>query len=182
MTRLILLDRDGVINFDSPDYIKDADEWIPIPGSIEAISELKRAGYLVAVCSNQAGVGRGIFSEAALERIHARMRAALAGHAVALDGLRYCPHHPDAGCACRKPQPGMLSDMMKTLGIAAADTIFVGDAVKDLEAARAAGCRAALVRTGCGAAAEPQARAMGVDCIADDLAAFTRTLLGTASC
>jgi D-glycero-D-manno-heptose 1,7-bisphosphate phosphatase len=182
MTRLILLDRDGVINFDSPDYIKDADEWRPIPGSLDAIAELKHAGYLVAVCTNQAGVGRGIFSLAELDRIHGRMVSELAARGVVLDSLRYCPHHPAAGCECRKPRPGMLTDTMALLGVSAADTVYVGDNLEDVAAAQAAGCRAALVRTGSGAAVEQAARAMNVCCVADDLAAFVRALLREVPC
>jgi len=182
MTRLILLDRDGVINYDSPDYIKDAHEWSPVPGSLQAIARLKGAGYLVAVCTNQSGVGRGIFTEDALERIHRKMTAALAELGVALDDLRYCPHHPDDGCECRKPRPGMLLATLASLHVAPTEAVLVGDRIKDLEAARAAGCRAAFVRTGVDAALEPQARAMGVDWIADDLDHFTRMLIEQSPC
>ena len=182
MTRLILLDRDGVINLESPDYIKDVDEWVPIPGSIDAIAKLKRAGYHVAVCTNQSGVGRGIVTPAALDRIHARLHALLAEGGVALDGLSYCPHHPDANCDCRKPRPGMLCRTMQALGITGAETVFVGDAIRDVEAALAAGCHPVLVRTGGGARVERQARALGVEQVADDLAAYARTLLESASC
>ncbi|MFU8813856.1 MAG: D-glycero-beta-D-manno-heptose 1,7-bisphosphate 7-phosphatase [Pseudomonadales bacterium] len=177
MTRLILLDRDGVINFDSPHYIKNADEWLPIPGSLSAIAKLKAAGFLVAICTNQAGIGRGIFSEAALAGIHAKLEQMLARHGTTLDGLVHCPHHPDECCGCRKPRPGMLLSMMQRLQVNPAQALFVGDSVRDLEAAQAAGCAAALVRTGKGADAEPTARAMGVTCIADDLADLAAMLL-----
>jgi D-glycero-D-manno-heptose 1,7-bisphosphate phosphatase len=182
MTRLILLDRDGVINLDSPRYIKDVEEWLPIPGALDAIARLKAAGYLVAVCTNQAGVGRGILSTDALTRIHARLRQELAGRGAVLDDLRYCPHPPDAGCECRKPRPGMLIGAMETLGATPDETVFVGDSIRDVEAAQAAGCRVALVRTGGGADAEEQARSMGVDWVEDDLAAVARTLIGAGSC
>lgn len=182
MARLILLDRDGVINVDSPAYIKDADEWIPIAGALDAIARLKREGWLVGVCSNQAGIGRGILSEGALARIHQRMAERLAEHGAALDGLRYCPHHPDDGCDCRKPRPGMLLSLMSELHADPAQTLFVGDQMKDLAAARAAGCRPVLVRTGHGAASEADARAAGVDCVVDDLAALADHLLAGTPC
>lgn len=182
MTRLILLDRDGVINQDSPDYIKDVTEWVPIAGSLDAIAALKRAGYLVAVCTNQAGVGRGLFSLDALGRVHARMNAELGRRGCALDGLRFCPHRPDDGCNCRKPRPGMLIEAMRELAVAPAEALFVGDSLRDMEAAAAAGCRAALVRTGSGAAIEATARRMGIDCVADDLESLARDLIGGTPC
>ncbi|MEQ8484276.1 MAG: D-glycero-beta-D-manno-heptose 1,7-bisphosphate 7-phosphatase [Pseudomonadales bacterium] len=182
MARLILLDRDGVINLDSPAYIKDADEWVPIPGALEAIARLKRAGWLVGVCSNQAGIGRGILTEAGLQRVHRRMAQRLAEHGAALDGLRYCPHHPDEGCSCRKPAPGMLLSLMAELNAEPEQTLFVGDQLKDMAAARAAGCRPVLVRTGHGAASEAAARAEGVICVADDLAALAEHLLEGTPC
>ncbi len=182
MTRLILLDRDGVINFDSADYIKRADEWIPIPGSIGAIARLKRGGWRVAVCTNQAGIGRGLLGEGDLAAIHRRLADALAAEGVALDGLAHCPHHPDAGCECRKPRPGMLLAMMARLDASPAETFYVGDDLKDVEAAQNAGCTPVLVRTGHGAEVEQAARDLGVAWVEDDLAAFAETLLGEASC
>lgn len=183
MTRLILLDRDGVINHDSPDHVKDVHEWAPIPGSLDAIARLKRSGRLVAVCSNQSGVGRGILSEEALGRIHARMSEALAARGAALDALYYCPHPPDAGCQCRKPRPGMLEEAMRTLEVAASDTVYVGDRLTDVEAAGAAGCRSVLIRGSfLDPSLEDRARALGVDSIADDLAAFVDTLLEREPC
>ncbi len=179
MARLILLDRDGVLNVDSPDFVKDADEWLAIPGSVEAVARLKASGFLVAVCSNQSGVGRGLLDEAALERIHRKLGEALAAQGASLDALRYCPHHPDAGCSCRKPRPGMLLELMAEFRVDPQATIMVGDAIRDVEAAHAAGCHAALVRTGHGASVEPIARAMGVRWIGDDLAAFAEWATGT---
>ncbi len=152
MAKLILLDRDGVINFDSPDYIKSPDEWQPIPGSLEAIARLQGAGRLIAVCTNQAGVARGTLSSASLDAIHAKLRRALAECGAVLDHLACCTHHPDLGCRCRKPAPGMLLDCLQLFGIAADDACFVGDSARDLEAAKAAGCRGVLVRTGNGEA------------------------------
>ncbi|MAT82770.1 MAG: D-glycero-beta-D-manno-heptose-1,7-bisphosphate 7-phosphatase [Gammaproteobacteria bacterium] len=177
MARLILLDRDGVLNVDSPDFVRSADEWLPIPGALPAVAALNRAGLLVGVCTNQSGVGRGLFSEATLTDIHRRMRTELDAAGGHLDDLRYCPHDPDAGCDCRKPAPGMLRAAMAALDVSPDETIFVGDAIRDVEAAHAAGCRAALVRTGKGAQVEPLARGMGVSWIGDDLAAFVEWIL-----
>ncbi|HEX7034683.1 MAG TPA: D-glycero-beta-D-manno-heptose 1,7-bisphosphate 7-phosphatase [Pseudomonadales bacterium] len=182
MTRLILLDRDGVINADSPDYIKDVDEWVPLPGALEAIAALKQSGFLVAVCTNQSGIGRGIVAPAALERIHRRLAERLAELGVRLDGLRYCPHRPEEDCPCRKPRPGMLLESMQALGVGPDETLFVGDDVRDVEAARAAGCRSALVLCGRGRAAEAEARALGVDWVEEDLAAVARRLVAEERC
>ena len=173
MVRLILLDRDGVINFDSPDYIKTADEWRPIPGSLDAIAALRAEGFKVAVCTNQAGIARGKLGESDLAAIHDKMGAALDTLDTRLDGLVFCPHHPDDNCQCRKPQPGMLLEMMQRLSTNARNTIFVGDSVQDAQAAHAAGCRAALVRTGNGRRAEVAARTLGLAVeVFDDLADF----------
>lgn len=182
MARLILLDRDGVLNADSPDFVRDVGDWRPLPGALDAVARLKRAGLLVGVCSNQSGIARGIVSEAALARIHGRLASELDHRGTALDTLRYCPHGPDDGCRCRKPAPGMLVDAMAELGVSPAETVFVGDSIRDVEAARAAGCRAALVRTGNGSAAEPAARDLGVIWVGDDLAAFAEWAVAWASC
>ncbi|MDH3643705.1 MAG: D-glycero-beta-D-manno-heptose 1,7-bisphosphate 7-phosphatase [Gammaproteobacteria bacterium] len=179
MARLILLDRDGVINFDSPDYIKSADEWRPIPGSLEAIATLRSHGAKVAVCTNQAGIARGRFSSADLAAIHAKLNSALAALDTRLDALTFCPHHPDDACDCRKPKPGMLLAMMREFAAEPAQTVFVGDSLRDLQAAHAAGCQAVLVRTGSGKETEPRARAKGLTFEAfDDLAGWARGVAG----
>ena len=177
MTRLILLDRDGVINFDSPQYIKRPCEWVPIPGSLSAIANLRNAGYLVGVCSNQAGVAHGKLSDADLDAIHAKMCAALADAGVQFSFAQYCRHHPDAGCHCRKPNPGMLEAALRELEVAAEDTLFVGDSVKDVQAALAAGVQPILVRTGNGAKAEAQATALTSMRVFDNLNHFAKALL-----
>lgn len=169
MARLVLLDRDGVVNYDSPAFIRTPDEWRPIPGSLDAIARLKHAGWLVAVCSNQSGVGRGLIEPAMLEAIHDRLRAALAECGGSLDALLYCPHHPAEGCTCRKPAPGLLLAAMAGLGVSAGDCVAIGDSLRDIEAGKAAGCRTILVRTGNGRAAETGARQIGVDAVYDDL-------------
>ena len=176
MATLILLDRDGVVNFDSKDYIKSAAEWEPIPGSLEAMVALRNRGYLVALCTNQAGIGRGLFTLEDLAAIHAKLKSALKKLGGNLDGLAFCPHHPDDNCRCRKPEPGMLVDMMANLKVTAANTVFVGDSLQDVQAALAAGCTPVLVRTGSGKNTEPHAVALGAE-VFDDLDAFSRAIL-----
>ncbi|MFP4683423.1 MAG: D-glycero-beta-D-manno-heptose 1,7-bisphosphate 7-phosphatase [Ectothiorhodospira sp.] len=149
--RLVILDRDGVINRDSPDYIKSPQEWIPLPGSLEAIARLTRAGWRVAVATNQSGLARGLFDAATLEAIHDRMRRAVEAAGGRIDCIHHCPHGPDDGCDCRKPRPGLLHRIADDLGVSLAGVPAVGDSARDLEAARAAGCRPLLVRTGNGA-------------------------------
>lgn len=150
MAKLILLDRDGVINLDSPDFIKSPEEWQAIPGSLEAIARFRQSGFQVAICSNQSGVARGLISAAMLDAIEDKMRSQLRGFGVDLDLVLYCTHHPDDGCACRKPEPGMLLSAMSQLKTTAADTCFVGDSLRDLHAATNAGCEPILVETGNG--------------------------------
>jgi len=176
-TELVVLDRDGVINFDSDAYIKSADEWQPIPGSLEAIGRLSSAGIAVAVVSNQSGLARGLFDTQALEAIDAKMRAGVGAAGGQLAGVYYCPHHPDAGCACRKPRPGMLRELARDLGIESfAGVPIVGDKRSDLALARAVGARGILVRTGKGAATEAALGGSAVE-VYDDLAAFVDEFL-----
>jgi D-glycero-D-manno-heptose 1,7-bisphosphate phosphatase len=145
--KLVILDRDGVINEDSDEYIKSPDEWRAIPGSLAAIAKLNKAGIKVVIATNQSGVARGLFTIATLHKIHQKMQNELAkinGH---IDDIFYCPHHPDDNCACRKPQPKMLLDILQKYGHPA---LFVGDSFKDIEAARKVGCDVILVKTGKG--------------------------------
>lgn len=148
--QLVLLDRDGVINRDSGDYIKSPDEWHAIPGSLEAIARLHRAGFRVVVVSNQSGVGRGLFSARTLEEINARMQREVEAVGGALAGVYCCPHRPDAGCDCRKPAPGLLRRIERDFGESLRDAPFVGDSLTDIDAALAVGARPILVRTGYG--------------------------------
>lgn len=148
--RVVILDRDGVINFDSPDYIKSVAEWRPIPGSLEAIARLSAAGASVFVATNQAGIARGKLSSDALADIHAEMIGRLEAVGGSLAGIEFCPHHPDDDCQCRKPAPGMLERIGERSGLPIAGEPFVGDSLKDIEAAEAAGCRPVLVLTGNG--------------------------------
>jgi len=179
MARLILLDRDGVINFDSPDRIRSPRQWCPLPGSLEAIAALQRSGRLVAVCTNQAGIARGLLSIDDLQAIHARLARSLARLGASLERIAFCPHAPEAGCACRKPAPGLLIECMQALSATPEETCLVGDSLTDLQAARAAGCEGILVRTGNGAALEARGGLEGAR-VYDDLAAFaSRELDGT---
>jgi D-glycero-D-manno-heptose 1,7-bisphosphate phosphatase len=175
MTRLILLDRDGVINFDSPDYVKSPDEWRPIPGSLKAIAALKAAGFAVGVCTNQSGIGRGHLTESSLAAIHAKMAALLAVQGATFDGLRYCPHHPECGCECRKPSPFMLLSLMTSLGCTPRETCFVGNARTDLEAARNAKCEGVLLTSGDNQVTPADAALLGVTRIYATLADFARS-------
>ncbi|MCX7272192.1 MAG: D-glycero-beta-D-manno-heptose 1,7-bisphosphate 7-phosphatase [Burkholderiales bacterium] len=148
--KLVVLDRDGVINHDSAAYIKSPDEWRPIEGSLEAIARLRKAGYRVAVATNQAGVGRGLFDMATLAAIHSRMTQAVTAAGGQIDGIFFCPHAPQAACGCRKPQPGMLLEILRRFGVEPGAVAVVGDSLRDLQAAQAAGCQPALVLTGNG--------------------------------
>jgi D-glycero-D-manno-heptose 1,7-bisphosphate phosphatase len=177
VSRLVIVDRDGVVNEDSTAYIKSIAEWRPIPGSLEAIAALTGAGYRVAVLTNQSGVGRGLFDETTLAAIHAHMAAAVRAAGGELAGIYYCPHVPEAGCDCRKPQPGLFRQLERDLGVSVAGVPYVGDKLSDVEAAEAAGAVPILVRTGKGAEAEAAARTRGVH-VFDDLRAVARSLIG----
>jgi D-glycero-D-manno-heptose 1,7-bisphosphate phosphatase len=148
--RLIVLDRDGVINHDSAHFIKSPDEWRPIPGSLEAIARLNHAGYRVVVATNQSGIGRGLFDMATLNAIHEKMHKALAHAGGRLDAVFYCPHAGDSDCTCRKPKPGMLREIGQRFSVDMADVPCVGDSLRDLQAAEAVGAKPMLVLTGKG--------------------------------
>lgn len=148
--KLAILDRDGVINHDSDAYIKSPEEWIPIPGSLEAIARLSRAGWKVVVASNQSGLARGLFTIETLNAIHAKLRHELAQAGGAIDAIFICPHGPDEGCECRKPKPGMFLDIARRYDISLQNVPAVGDSGRDLQAASEAGCSPWLVMTGNG--------------------------------
>lgn len=145
MRRVILLDRDGVINQDSFDYIKSADEFILIPESLDAIARLTKVGYLIGVATNQSGVARGLYSEDELLRIHQKMLESVRQAGGDIHAIEYCIHHPDEHCFCRKPQPGMLHALAKKLNSSLKDVPFVGDRVSDIQAARAVGANPVMV-------------------------------------
>jgi len=181
--RLVVLDRDGVINRDSPDFIKAPDEWIPLDGSLEAIARLTRAGYTVAVASNQSGLARGLFDKPALGAIHDKMLAAVAAAGGRIDRIEICPHGPDDGCDCRKPAPGLLYRLGRRYGIDMRGVACIGDSERDLAAASAVGARPILVRTGNGRRTEKLLREKGasVEAYDDLLAAADRLIREGAS-
>lgn len=150
MNPLVILDRDGVINEDSDDYIKCVEEWRPVPGSIEAIALLSGAGFRVVVASNQSGLGRGLFDQETLDEMHAHMHRLVHEAGGEIEGVFYCPHHPDEGCDCRKPKPGLLNQIERELDTSVVGAHFVGDTRKDMEVARAKGAIPLLVRSGKG--------------------------------
>lgn len=150
MSKTIILDRDGVINQDSDNYIRTVDEFIPLPGSLEAIAQLNEAGYRVAVATNQSGIDRGYYNLDTLNAMHAKLRASLAALGGRIDLIAYCPHGPDDQCDCRKPKPGLYLEIAERLGVSLAGMPIIGDSLRDLEAARLVGARPILVRTGKG--------------------------------
>lgn len=174
--RLVILDRDGVVNFDSGDYIRSPAQWRPLPGSLEAIAALHARGFRIAVVSNQSGIGRGYFSEATLGAIHAKMQRAVEAAGGALTGVYYCPHRPEDGCACRKPAPGLLHRIAADFATSLAGVPVIGDKLSDILAADAVGARAILVRTGSGLETIRLLGERSVE-IHDDLAAAVRHLL-----
>jgi len=174
--RLVMIDRDGVINEDSGEFIKSVPEWQPIRGSLEAIAALHRGGWQVAVVTNQSGIGRGLYDEATLAKIHEHMRERVRAAGGELAGVYYCPHLPDDGCECRKPKPGMFRALERDLGVSVVGAPYIGDRLSDVEAADAVGARPILVRTGTGAATIALLGTRRVP-VFDDLAAAARSLL-----
>lgn len=148
--KLVILDRDGVINYDSPRHIKSPEEWIPIPGSLEAIALLNQSGFRVALATNQSGISRGLFDMATLNAIHDKMHRALAQLGGRIDAMFYCPHSADDKCDCRKPKPGMIDEISRRFAIDLKDVASVGDSLRDLQASAAHGAQCILVRTGKG--------------------------------
>ena len=170
--KIVVLDRDGVINQDSDDYIKNADEWIPIPGSIEAIARLKNAGYQVAVATNQSGIGRGFYSERVLHEMHKKLHDLLATHTDGeIDLIVYCPHRPDEGCSCRKPKSGLLDQIAEQLQVDLESCWMIGDSLKDLQVALTHKMRPVLVRTGKGRLTEEKGGMPENTLIFEDLSA-----------
>lgn len=143
--KLVILDRDGVVNADSPEYIKSPEEWHPIPGSLEAVKRLNDAMIKVAIATNQSGVARGLYDLAMLERIHQKMNQALMHLGAHIDFLAFCPHHPKDGCGCRKPRPGMLIQIGQVLKIDLKNAVMIGDKSSDMEAAKAAGASSLFI-------------------------------------
>ena len=177
MAKMVILDRDGVVNHMLDDDVTTVDGWDPIAGSIEAINRLKKAGYLVTMASNHTGIARGLYTEAELEAMHAKMQAMLAKRGASVDGIFYCPHAPQDNCICRKPKPGLLFQIARQFDIDLAETPFVGDDISDIQAAKMANAKPVLVRTGKGEyVMQHFPDALDVP-VFDDLAHFVRDLL-----
>ncbi|EIK46564.1 putative D-glycero-D-manno-heptose 1,7-bisphosphate phosphatase [Cellvibrio sp. BR] len=148
--KLIILDRDGVINHDRDDYVKSADECVPIEGSIAAIVRLNKAGFTVVIATNQAGLAKGKFELEDLEAMHEKITRLVEEQGGELGGIFYCPHHPDDKCKCRKPMPGMLDAIEAEFNTSVESSYFIGDSLRDLQAAITKACKPVLVRTGNG--------------------------------
>ncbi len=177
--KVIVLDRDGVINHDSDAYIKSVDEWTPIAGSLEAIARLNHSGYTVIVASNQSGLARGYFNIQTLSAIHKKMDEQLSKIGGRVDAVFYCPHGPNDGCDCRKPRPGMLLEIGQRFNVSLKDVIFIGDSVSDIKTASNAHAKPMLVRTGKGIKAE---KILLAECkesvpVYDDLASAVTAIL-----
>jgi D-glycero-D-manno-heptose 1,7-bisphosphate phosphatase len=174
--KLVILDRDGTINHDSDHFIKSPAEWRPIEGSLEAIARLTHAGYRVVVATNQSGIARGLFDTSTLIAIHETLQRAVALAGGRIDGFFFCPHAADSSCDCRKPKPGMLLDVARRFNVSLSDVYMVGDGLRDLEAATAAGARPVLVLTGKGKQTKDEGRLPPGTEVFPDLAAFARQL------
>lgn len=176
--RLVILDRDGVINQDSDDYVKSLDEWIPYPAAIAAIARLNRAGWTVAIATNQSGIARGYYDEEVLEAMHDRLHELVHDAGGEVAHIAHCPHGPDEGCECRKPLPGLLEEIRKALAMDSLEgSWMVGDSLRDLQAGEPMGCRPVLVRTGKGRQTEEKGEGLEDALVFDDLAAFVDWLL-----
>ena len=179
--KLIVLDRDGVINVDSASFIKSPAEWKPIPGSLNAIARLNQSGYRVVVATNQSGVGRDLFDMDTLNRIHQKMHKAVAEVGGRIDAIFYCPHTADSACDCRKPKPGMFKRISETLNIDLKGVPTVGDSLRDLQAGAAVGCQPLLVRTGKGTKTEADGNLPDGTLIFADLSAAVDHILKKAT-
>jgi D-glycero-D-manno-heptose 1,7-bisphosphate phosphatase len=149
--KLVILDRDGTINEDRDDFVKSPDEWVPLPGALEAIARLNHAGWHTVIATNQSGLGRGTFDMSTFNAMHAKMNQMLAKQGGRIDAVFFCPHAPDESCTCRKPLPGLFVQIGERFGMSLRDVPVVGDSLRDLQAGVAAGCRPHFVRTGKGA-------------------------------
>ncbi len=179
MTRpLIVLDRDGVINRESDAFVKSAEEWQALPGSLDAIAKLHHAGWVIAIATNQSGLARGKFGLAELTAMHSKLQRALADRGARIDGIFFCPHGPDDGCHCRKPRSGLYDEITRYFNRRIDGAISVGDSRRDLQAAEHAGATPVLVRTGNGAATEKTLGTLAHVAVYDDLAAAVDALVG----
>ena len=179
--KLVILDRNGTINVHREDFVKSDVEWTPLPGALEAIARLNHAGWIVAIASNQSGLGRGLFDMASLNAMHAKMHKMLAAVGGRVDAVFFCPHAPDEGCNCRKPKPGLFEQISDRYGIDIRGMPTAGDSLRDLQAGYAAGCEPHLLLTGMGAACRgvdplPAEYPPGTQ-VHEDLPAFVEFLL-----
>ena len=181
MTHYIILDRDGVINQDSDNYIRSPNEWNAIPGSLKAIAKLTQNNYRVIVASNQPGITRQKFTIDDLNAIHRKMMTHLDQFGATIEAIFFCPHDPNHGCNCRKPKPGMLIDIIERLHITPAEIFFVGDSSHDIKAAKAAQVKPVLVRTGNGARWDDSGHAPIDVPVYNDLGEFVDELLSRAA-
>ena len=172
MPPVLFLDRDGVLNADRADFVKRPEEWVPLPGSLDAAARLSRAGFSLVVITNQSGVGRGLFSERDLEAIHAKMMRQVEAAGGRITAIYFCPHAPEADCGCRKPRPGLIERACQELGVEAAEAMFVGDRLSDVEAAVRAGCRPVLLSADAGMALRLAERGHDAVEVLPDLAAL----------
>lgn len=175
--KLIILDRDGVINYDSDQFIKSPEEWKPLPGSLEAIALLTQAGYRVVVATNQSGVARGLFEMPALNAIHEKMHKACAQAGGRIDAVFFCPHAADTGCDCRKPKSGMIAEIAERYSMNLQGVPSVGDSLRDLQASARLGAQPILVLTGKGKKTQAQGGLPEGTLIFPDLAAVVATLV-----
>lgn len=178
MTKLVILDRDGVINEDSDDYIKSLDEWHPIPGSIEAIGRLSQAGYTIAVATNQSGIGRGYYTLETLQQMHAKMKQLVALQGGSIATIAFCPHLPNDKCDCRKPKPGLVEQIESALNMSAQGAYFIGDTEKDILVGESKGCLPILVKTGKGQRTLDKGFSRQGVTICNDLASAADLILG----
>lgn len=176
MTKLIILDRDGVINLDSDQYIKSPNEWIAIDSSLRAIAKLNQSGYKVAIATNQSGIARGMFDSITLAMMHKKMEIALATVGGHIDALEFCPDHPDNPGPNRKPNPGMIYKLLSMFNVNAEDTWFVGDSSSDIQCAISSGCKPALVLTGKGKTTVKKNLQKNV-VVFDNLSSFVESIL-----
>ena len=175
--KLVILDRDGVINHDSDSYIKRPEEWKAIAGSLEAIARLTQAGYHVVVATNQSGVGRGLFEMSTLNAIHDKMHRAVSQAGGRIDAVFYCPHAQEANCECRKPKAGLLEEIGRRFGVSLKGVPFIGDSLRDLDCATTVGAQPVLVLTGKGAKTQREGGLPAGTIVNADLAAAVKSII-----
>lgn len=175
--KLIILDRDGVINQDSDEFIKTVDEFIPLPGSLEAIARLNQAGYRVTIATNQSGIARGYYDIATLNAMHDKLRRLLSNFGAGIDMIAFCPHGPDDNCNCRKPEAGMYREIAERFETSLKGVPVIGDSLRDLVAAKEVGARPILVRTGKGIRTLEKGEGLEGVSVYDDLATAVSALL-----